>query len=94
MKEKEPVPPLPVLREKFENMIAFVRDADRRAMAGEVITLSTLDRDVARFCDLLDRADPDTAQAVAPLMSEMVSALEDLAQTLRAHCGTMGMTEH
>lgn len=90
----EPLPPPDILREQFEKMIAFVRDADRRVMEGEVVTLTTLDRDVARFCDLLDRADPDVARDIAPLMAEMVSALEELAQTLRAHCGTLGMTEH
>lgn len=90
----ESIPPLDVLRTQFEDMIAFVRDADRRVAAGEVLTLDTLDRDVARFCDLLDRADPDISQNIAPLMAEMVSALEDLAQTLRSHCGDLGMTSH
>ncbi|MCB9978968.1 MAG: hypothetical protein H6862_05135 [Rhodospirillales bacterium] len=90
----QPVPPPDILREQFEKMIAFVRDADRRVLEGEVVTLTTLDRDVARFCDLLDRADPEVSRDIAPLMAEMVSALEELAQTLRAHCGTLGMTEH
>lgn len=84
---KAPVPPLPVLRTKFEDMIAFVREADRQAAAGEVVALETLDRDVARFCDLMTRAKPDVSQAVAPLMAELVSALEDLAHTLRRQCG-------
>lgn len=90
----QPVPPPDILRAQFEKMIAFVQDADRRVAAGEVVTLTTLDRDVARFCDMLDRADPEVSRDIAPLMAEMVSALEDLARTLRTHCDIPDVTEH
>lgn len=89
----DPVDPA-LLRRRLEKMTAQVRGCGVQAARGETIDMSGLDREVAAFCQDLGRADPETGMALTPLMAEMVGALEELAETIKAQCGKLGMTEH
>lgn len=91
---KEPVPPLPVLQARLEDMIALVRDAERRVLSNKAVSLTSLDQDVGRMCTLLNRASPEIKQAVAPLVAEMISTLENLASILKTQCDSVPKTLH
>lgn len=75
-------------------MTAQVRLYGVQAARGEPIDMSELDRAIADFCKDLSRATPETGMALTPAMADMVAALEELAQIVKAQCGKLGMTEH
>lgn len=64
--------------DKIDNAIAALPD-------GEIGDLQELDRNVSDLCNRLENAPRDIAQESEPLMSQMISRLEELEQKLRSH---------
>lgn len=64
--------------DKIDEAIAALPD-------GEIGNLQELDRNVSDLCNRLENAPRETAQESEPLMSRMISRLEELEQKLRAH---------
>lgn len=64
--------------DKIDKAIAALPD-------GEIGDLHELDRNVSDLCSRLENAPREIAQESEPLMSRMISRLEELEQKLRSH---------
>jgi hypothetical protein len=72
------------LKTGFEDLIAFLRQANDKALAGEVCDLGSLEKNISALCAEAEKAKGADAAALGPLMSEMISRLDELEFNLRA----------
>ena len=69
------------LTEKFENLIAFVREATDNSET-QVIDVSALGLNAAHLCEAVENENPAIAQAIKPLMAQLIQDLDRLAMKL------------
>lgn len=71
------------LRDKMENISNFIRDAEGTVLGGQMVDMSSLDRDVALICNKVIALPPAQALELQPLMAEMIGNLERLSMALK-----------
>ena len=72
-------------KQELQEQIDKIDKAIAALPEGEIDDLQTLDKDVSDLCNRLEKAPREVAQESEPLMSRMISGLEELEQKLRAH---------
>lgn len=73
------------LKERFETLIAFIVDSKTQVETDTIPELSDLDATVKALCTDVKKAEMETAQALQPVMGDMITHLDDLAEALRAY---------
>lgn len=68
---------------QFHDIHRMIDTAIQKADAGEIIALDRLNRDSERLCNQLQNTDPQTAQAIQPLLAQMIAGLDELEVKLR-----------
>ena len=73
---------------QFRAIHRMIDTALKKAEAGEIIALDKLNTDSERLCNQLQNTDPQTGQALQPLLAEMIARLDELEVKLREiHAG-------
>lgn len=70
------------LKARFEALIAFIREAQDTVENGTVVDLGDLDMKVSKICEDVENSEPSIAKNVQPLMADMITHLDALAQSL------------
>ncbi len=70
------------LKQRFEDLIAYINKANEDVLSDKVGELTELDKDVTALCRDVESAEPELARDIQPLMAEMISKLDELAQSL------------
>jgi phage host-nuclease inhibitor protein Gam len=73
------------LQNRLDSLIGFVNQAKEQVESGELANLGSLDKDVSQLCNDVESSEPEVAQAVSEKMAEMVSSLEELANSLKTY---------
>lgn len=68
---------------KLEELTRYIENAQVKLQEGEVINLSHLDGEVAQLCEETLQLLPEEATRVQPVMSNMISRLEELGLALK-----------
>ncbi len=68
---------------KLEEIIQTVNAAQADVSAGIVKNLSHMDKDVAKICEEIVKLPQEEAAQVQPIMADMITRLEALAQSLQ-----------
>lgn len=71
------------ITQRLEDIIVTINEAQDDVSAGIVHDLSFMDKDVADICGKILKLKPEDAAAVQPIMADMISRLEGLAQSLQ-----------
>lgn len=70
---------------RMRDLTNFIAQAADRVRAGEMVTLTHLDDEVASLCDQSIALPPHDALQVQPVMAEMIGTLEELARALKEY---------
>ncbi len=70
------------LKRRFEDLIAYINKANEDVLDGRIGELADLDKDVTALCRDVESSEPALARDMQPLMAEMISKLDELAQNL------------
>lgn len=71
------------ITKRLQEITATINEAQDDVSAGIVHDLSFMDKDVADICGEILKLNPADAAAVQPVMADMISRLEGLAQSLQ-----------
>ena len=69
---------------RLENIVTTINQAQDNVAAGIVQDLSFMDKEVAQVCEDIVKLPPEDAAQVQPIMADMISRLEGLAQSLQS----------
>lgn len=70
------------IKTRLEDLTHLVRDAEMQVQNGRMVELSTLEHDVAQICANIKSVSPQTAHDFLPMMAELISALDVLADQI------------
>lgn len=68
---------------KLEEIVVTINSAHDEIAAGVVKDLSSMDQEVSKICAEIVKLSPEDAAQVQPVMADMISRLEGLAQSLQ-----------
>ena len=71
------------ITKRLQEITVTINEAQNDVSAGIVHDLSFMDKDVADICGEILKLKPEDAAAVQPVMADMISRLEGLAQSLQ-----------
>lgn len=71
------------LRIKMQQLGEFISDAEDSALAGKIVDMKALDRDVTVICQQATSLPPAQAAEIQPAMADLIGRLERLAIALR-----------
>ncbi len=71
------------IKQKLEQIILFIEEAQKKLQEGEVINLSHLDGEVEALCQQTLQLPPSDAIEVQPIMGNMITKLEELGVALK-----------
>lgn len=77
------------LRKKMEDINEFIMDAQMKIQGGEMVNLTSMDKDVATICTRAVALPPAQARDLQPLMAEMIGNLERLSSILKDYKDTL-----
>ncbi|MAZ76522.1 MAG: hypothetical protein CMH31_04385 [Micavibrio sp.] len=78
---------------RLEEIIETINKAQDDVTSGLIQDLSFMDKDVAQVCGDIIKLEPKDAAAVQPIMADMISRLEGLAQSLQSFKETFNQSE-
>ena len=67
---------------RFEDLIDFIDASIVEVRGGKMVAMDELESIVAKLCADLEKADAETAKSTQPLMAQMITKLDELAQGL------------
>ncbi len=70
------------LKRRFEDLIEYINKANEDVLNNRIRKLADLDQTVTTLCHDVEAAEPVVAKDIQPLMAEMISKLDELAQNL------------
>ena len=70
------------LKSQFEELIAFITEANEKALSGTMPELGNLDSTVTALCQNVEGLDEEKAKEFETVMAQMILKLDELAQTL------------
>ncbi len=77
------------LRKKMEDINEFIMDAQMKIQGGEMVNLTSMDKDVVTICTRAVALPPAEARDLQPLMAEMIGNLERLSSILKDYKDTL-----
>jgi hypothetical protein len=72
------------ISQRLEDIVATINKAHDDVSAGIIQDLSFMDKDVASVCNDIVKLKPEEAAEIQPIMADMISRLEGLAQSLQS----------
>lgn len=70
------------IKTRMEELTSFVIESNNSIQEGQMVDLQGLDDEVASLCDRTLALPANQAAEIQPLMSEMISRLEELGRSL------------
>ncbi len=71
------------LRSKMEKTNDYILDSEAKVLAGTMVDLTGLDKEVGVICQKALAMPPNDARDIQPLMAEMIGNLERLSLALK-----------
>lgn len=72
-------------RNRFDELIAFIDQANNAVLDGKMPDLGNVDKKVALLCRDIESANPEIAKQTQPMMAQMIVKLDALAQSLNEY---------
>lgn len=76
-------PNVQTIRQKMEEISAFIRQAEESARDGTLMDITKLEGEIAQICSGIAKLPSAETVDIHPLMAEMIGALERLEIVLR-----------
>ena len=73
------------LTQRFDELLAFIDQANSTVLNGKMPDLGNVDKKVALLCKDIEGADPEIAKQTQPMMAQMITKLDELAQSLNEY---------
>lgn len=69
-------------KKRFDDLIGFIDNSLADVRAGNLVEMESLEKIVATLCADIEKADAETAKDTQPMMAQMITKLDELAQGL------------
>lgn len=73
------------IQSRMQDICTFIADSTAKIEAGELVSFSGLDGDVAVLCERAASLPPEDVEQIQPLMTDMITSLETLAAALKKY---------